>query len=257
MKIAVTGKGGVGKTTIASLLAILFAREGNRVIAIDGDPDSNLALSLGISKEEAAKITPLSELKELIQERTGSVPGVSGGIFKLNPSVDDIPERFSIEHNGVKLMVFGNCRMGGSGCYCPENAFLKNLLKHLLIQREDIVILDMEAGIEHLTRGTASSVDAFIIVVEPGLKSIQTAEKIKQLANDLGIVKIYVIGNKINSELDKDFIRNQLKGMNIIGFLSFSPKVIKADIEGRNAFYENEEIVREIRTVKDILITLK
>lgn len=182
MKLAIAGKGGVGKTTLASLLAMVYSAEGKRVIAIDADPDANLALALGISMEEARHITPIVELKDLIEERTGAKPGTSGMFFKLNPKVDDIPDRFSVKKDGVSLMLMGTIKGGGTGCICPESVLLKSLLSHLLLERSDVVIMDMEAGLEHLGRGTAEAVDAFIIVVEPGKRSLQTAEAVGRLA---------------------------------------------------------------------------
>jgi len=187
MKLAITGKGGVGKSTMASLLAWIYATEGNNVIAIDADPDGNLAAALGISIDEARNITPIAQLKELIQERTGVQAGSMGSFFKLNPKVDDIPERFSIQKDGIKLLVMGTVKSGGSGCLCPESALLKSLLSHLVLSRSDVVIMDMDAGVENLGRGTARAVDAFIIVVEPGQRSFQTARAVRDLGKDLGI----------------------------------------------------------------------
>ena len=173
MKIAVTGKGGGGKTTLASILSHLYKEDGRRVIAVDADPDANLASALGISREESAKIKPIADMAELIEERTGAKKGSMGGIFKLNPKVDDIPEGIGYHLNGIILLIMGKSKAAASGCYCPENVLLRRLLKHLVIERREVIIVDMEAGIEHLTRGTAESVDAFIVVVEPGQRSLQ------------------------------------------------------------------------------------
>ncbi|HID94450.1 MAG TPA: adenylyl-sulfate kinase [Candidatus Latescibacteria bacterium] len=219
MKIAVTGKGGVGKTTLAAALALLFSRDGIKVVAIDGDPDSNLAATLGFP--EAEKIVPLAEMKQLIAERTGVKEGVIGSYFKLNPRVDDIPERFCPEYKGIRLMVMGGIRSGGSGCFCPENAFLKSLLAHLLIARDEVVILDMEAGVEHLSRGTAAAVDALILVVEPTKRSIETALRIKRLASDLQIKKVFVVPNKLRTKADADFIKSNLQGLEFLGSIRY------------------------------------
>ncbi|NQT67539.1 MAG: AAA family ATPase, partial [Actinobacteria bacterium] len=186
MKIAISGKGGVGKTTLVACLSKYYANKNHKVIAVDADPDANLAVTLGIGYDEASKITPLAEMKKLIEERTGAKPGGYGAFFKLNPRVDDIPQKFGIEIDGVRLLVAGTVKAGGSGCYCPENVLLKNLFRHLLVDREEIVILDMEAGIEHLGRGTCESMDALIIVVEPGLRSVQTARTVRKMSLDLG-----------------------------------------------------------------------
>lgn len=204
MKIAITGKGGVGKTTLASLLAHLYAEEGKRVIAVDADPDANLASALGISREEAEKIKPITDMAELIEERTGVKPGSIGGMFRLNPKVDDLPEDIGYRLNGIILLTMGKLKAASSGCYCPENVLLRSLLKHLIIDRSEVVIVDMEAGIEHLTRGTAESVDAFIVVVEPGQRSMQTAKTVFEMAKNLGVQKVFVVANKVEDKRTSD-----------------------------------------------------
>jgi CO dehydrogenase maturation factor len=230
MKIAISGKGGVGKTLLASLLARIFAEQGYSVIAIDADPDANLATTLGFP--DADRVTPLSEMKELIAERTETKEGKSGLYFKINPRVDDIPEKYSLKHNGIRLLVMGPVKKGGTGCYCPENAFLAALLSHLLIARGEVVILDMAAGIEHLGRGTAKAVDKLIIVVEPGRVSIETAYRIEKLARDIGIENLAVVGNKIHdqSEKEMEFIKSNLKGFDILGFIPYDPAITQAEI---------------------------
>jgi CO dehydrogenase maturation factor len=155
MKIAVTGKGGVGKTTVSAMLCHIFASEGKKVIAVDADPDANLATAIGISSNEINALRPIAELTELIEERTGAKPGSSGGIFKINPRVDDIPEDFGYKKDNITLLIMGKSKFAASGCYCPEHALLRRLLKHIIVDRDEVVIVDMEAGIEHLTRGTA------------------------------------------------------------------------------------------------------
>ncbi len=189
MKLAVTGKGGVGKTTAASLLCWVYASAGNKVIAIDANPDANLATALGISSDEAQRITPIAELKDLIQERTGVKAGSIGAFFKVNPKVDDIPEQFSVKKDGIELLVMGTVKKGGSGCLCPEGALLRSLLSHLVLSRSEVVVMDMDAGVENLGRGTAKAVDAFIIVVEPGQRSFQTSRAIRGRAKEPGVGK--------------------------------------------------------------------
>jgi CO dehydrogenase maturation factor len=232
MKIAVTGKGGVGKTTLSAILSHLFASEGKRVIAVDADPDANLAAALGIPKADADRIRPIAEITELIAERTGAKPGTSGGIFKLNPRVDDIPEQFGYRSGNIVLIRTGKSKEAASGCYCPENVFLRRLLGHLVVSRDEVVIVDMEAGIEHLTRGTAEAVDAFIVVVEPGQRSIQTANTVRDMAVGLGVKKVLVVANKVRGEQDLDFIRKQLHGMDLIGYIGFSHEIMESDIAG-------------------------
>lgn len=254
MKIAITGKGGVGKTTLAGVLSLIFSQEGHRVLAVDADPDANLASALGVSPNEFEKVVPLAEMVDLIQERTGAKPGGMGAMFKLNPKVDDIPDKYSIVFNGIRLLIMGkSSKKGGSGCYCPENILLKRLMRHLLVEKDEVVILDMEAGIEHLSRGTADSVEAFIVVVEPGTRSIQTAYNIKKLANDIGIKKILVVGNKVRSATDKEFILSHLAEFEVIGFVPFDQKVVQADIDGKSPFQISELVVDEVKKIKGVL----
>jgi len=255
-KLAITGKGGVGKTTLASVLARLYAAEGHTVLAIDADPDANLGAALGISVEELRRITPIAQLEELIQERTGSSPGSIGGFFKLNPKVDDIPDRFSAAKDGIRLLVLGTVKKGGSGCICPESTLLKSLLTHLLLRREEIVILDMEAGIEHLGRGTASAVDAFISVVEPGMRSIDTAQAVRKLAEDIGIKKCYVVGNKITDDADRQFITDNLPDFTVLGFISQNPRIAEADRKGVSPFDIDPKIISEVKAIKERLDTI-
>ncbi len=210
LKLAIGGKGGVGKTTITSLLArcIAHLNKDNKVIAIDADPVANLAAGLGIPEE--TPITPVAELSDLIAERTGAKPGTMGGFFTLNPKVDDIPDRFSLERDGVKLLVMGTVQSGGSGCICPESTILKALMNHLVLARNEIVIMDMEAGVEHLGRATSGSVDALVAVVNPGKRSRVAAERIRKLGQDIGIKKIVVLGNKVRSVEDENLITESL-----------------------------------------------
>jgi len=251
MKIAITGKGGVGKTTLASLLSHLFVEEGKRVIAVDADPDANLASALGIQKQEAKKIIPVAEMGELIEERTGAKAGSMGGMFRLNPKVDDLPEGIGYHMNGITLLIMGKSKAAASGCYCPENVLLRRLLRHLVVERSEVVIVDMEAGIEHLTRGTAESVDAFIVVVEPGQRSIQTAYAVKDMAKDLGVNKVFVVANKVRSAADMEFIKKNIGDMEIAGFMRFNEAIMEADIKGYPPYLYSPESVTEVREIKD------
>jgi CO dehydrogenase maturation factor len=208
MKIAVTGKGGVGKTTFASTLARLYAKDGKKVLAVDVDPDANLGLALGFSQEELDAIVPISKMTKLIEERTGasSASGL-GKFFRINPKVDDIPDKFAKEINGVKLLVLGTVETANSGCVCPEHVMLKRIISHLIINDDDVVILDMEAGLEHLARGTTEKMDQFIVVIEPGARSVQTYKNVKRLAKDLGIETVRVVANKVRNEKDEEFVK--------------------------------------------------
>lgn len=253
MKIAVTGKGGVGKTTLSSVLSYLYALEGRKVIAVDADPDANLASALGISHEEAEKIRPIADIGELIEERTGAKPGSMGGMFKINPKVDDLPEGLGYKINGITLLVMGKSKAASSGCYCPENVLLRRLLKHLVVDRDEVVVVDMEAGIEHLTRGTTGSVDAFIVVVEPGQRSIQTAGVIRRMAEELGVRKVFVVANKVRGEEDVAFIKRGLGELELLGYLSFSDAIMEADIRGVSPFSHSPRTVDEVKSIKTAL----
>ena len=253
MKIAVTGKGGVGKTTLSSILSFLFASEGRKVIAVDADPDANLASALGVPREEAGKIRPIADLNELIEERTGAKPGGMGGIFKLNPRVDDLPEGLGYKIDGITLLVTGKTKAASSGCYCPENVLLRRLLKHLVVERDEVVIVDMEAGIEHLTRGTAEAVDAFIVVVEPGQRSIQTAGVVREMAAQLGVKNVFVVANKVRGEEDLNFIRKGIGEMELAGYLSFHHDVMEADIRGASPYSFSPQTVEEVRNIKSTI----
>jgi CO dehydrogenase maturation factor len=228
-KLAVSGKGGVGKTTWAALLAGAYAKRGDNVLAIDADPSPCLANALGLPPELAQEIVPIAEMEELIYERTGAKPGTTGGYFRLNPKVDDIPERFSAVYKGIRLLQLGHVEKGGSGCICPESTLLKALVTHLLLGRRDVVILDMYAGTEHLGRGTAAAVDAFLIVVEPSARSLATAKQIEQLARDINIQHLFVLANRVRSDADRAFIVANGPKLPLLGVLPEDPAVLEAD----------------------------
>ena len=228
MKIAISGKGGVGKTSIAALLAKFLHRAGYRVLAVDADPDANLAATLGFP--HASDIVPMVEMKELIEERMGAKLGGFGALFKLNPKVDDLPAKYCFEHDGIRLMVMGQIRKGGSGCFCPENAFVRRLLAHLLMEEKDVLIVDMEAGIEHLTRGTSEAVDVLIVVVEPGMRSIETAYKVRDLAADLGIQTVLGVANKVRGAKDRAFILDRMQDIQVIGFIPYSEEILMGNM---------------------------
>jgi CO dehydrogenase maturation factor len=229
MKLAITGKGGVGKTTLTALLAQGYADAGRQVLAVDADPSPCLAGALGFPDELRAKLHPIAEMDELIEERTGAKPGTIGGFFSLNPRVDDIPERFSVTHRGVRLLEMGSVDIGGSGCICPEAAMLKTLFTHLMFRKDDVLLLDMYAGVEHLGRATVDFVDAMLVVVEPTRRSIGTATQIKKLANDIGLTRLYLVGNKVRNEDEANFLSAQTPGLPLLGFLPADLAVQEAD----------------------------
>ena len=234
MKLAVSGKGGVGKTTFAALMIRTLNAEGKRVLAIDADPDANLAAGVGIA--DADKIVPIADMEELVFERTGAKPGSIGGYFKLNPKVDDLPDEISVKFDGIKLMRLGGIKKGGSGCICPESALLRALVMHIVLARDEVVVMDMEAGIEHLGRATAKAVDKLIVVVEPGRRSIDTAEHIRKLAGEIGLNHIAVVGNKIRGSKDEEFLRTHLDDFEFLGFLPYDEALIEADLNGVSPF---------------------
>lgn len=255
LKLAITGKGGVGKTTLTALLAYVFAERGHKVLAIDADPATGLAAACGVPAEVAEAIVPVADMEDLIYERTGARKGETGGFFKLNPRVDDIPDRFAVSQDGIRILTMGTVKGGGAGCMCPESALLRSLVTHLLLRRDEVLILDMEAGVEHLGRGTAGTVDAFIVVVEPGRRSIQTARAIASLAHDLGIERLYVVGNKLLSSEDKDFLTEQLAGFDILGFLPSDARAIESDRRGEAVFALAPDLVADVGLIADRLMS--
>lgn len=256
MKIAITGKGGVGKTTLASLLSKAFSEDGYTVLAIDANPDPNLAMALGIPAATIQKLIPVAEMVDLIEERTGAKPGTSGGYFKLNPRVDDIPDKYAISINHIKILYMGTIIKGGAGCICPESAVLKSLTSHLILRRSEVVIMDMDAGFEHIGRGTAAAVDGFITVVEPGQRSLQTARTIKKLSRDIGVEKVYIVGSKTRTEEERTFIKDHLPDYEILGFIDYDSKIAEADIKGLSVYDYSPEAAREAIRIKDKLEAL-
>lgn len=219
MKIAFGGKGGVGKTTLAAAMIRLLAAESRKVLAVDADPNSNLARALGFPKADVIK--PIVEMKDLIYERMEiKTDNPAGSFYKLNPKVEDIPEKFVMTRRGVNLIVMGTVERGGSGCVCPESTFLRELLKRLVMSEDEDIVMDMEAGIEHLGRSTAISMDALLIVTDPSIVSIETAKRLKGLSDDLKM-KTFFIGNRVEGPEDADFLNRMLGSKAILGMVSY------------------------------------
>lgn len=229
MKLAISGKGGVGKTTLTALLAQVYADGGRQVLAVDADPSPCLAGALGFPQELRAQLHPIAEMDGLIEERTGAKPGTTGGFFTLNPRVDDIPERFSVVHRGVRLLEMGSVDLGGSGCICPESAMLKTLFTHLLFRKDDVLLLDMYAGVEHLGRATVDFVDAMLIVVEPTRRSLGTASQIVRLARDIGLKRMFLVGNKVRNDDEAGFLKVEAGDVPLLGYLPADLRVQEAD----------------------------
>ncbi|HTX60727.1 MAG TPA: ArsA-related P-loop ATPase [Methanobacterium sp.] len=256
MKIAITGKGGVGKTTLSGTLAFILSRT-YKVFVIDADPDMNLASSMGVQTQ----ITPISQMKDLIKERTGAEPGSAfGEVFKINPKISDLPEAMSVPIEGsenLRLLVMGTVDKGGEGCICPASVLLKALMRNLILKKDEVIILDMEAGIEHLGRRTAEAVNMMIIVVEPGLKSLETAERIKRLASDIGIKNIMVVFNKVSSKKEEEFLGSKVNdlGLEILGCIPRDDVVVVADMEGGSLINHPESVALDsIRRIAENIL---
>jgi CO dehydrogenase maturation factor len=234
MKIAISGKGGVGKSTLAAALALLMARRGQKVLAVDADPDSNLAACLGISKEKQKTIVPISKQVALIEERTGAKVKQYGQIFKLNPEVSDVADRYALLHDGVALLVLGAVQKGGGGCACPESVLIRALVTDLVLVKNEALVMDMEAGVEHLGRGTARGVDAMIVVLEPGQRSIETAQRVIRMGKEIGLRSVQFVANKITSADDEMFIRSAFPEHRLLGTIPFSEDIRLSDRTGRS-----------------------
>ncbi|MBU2510447.1 P-loop NTPase [bacterium] len=258
MKIAISGKGGVGKSTIAAALSLLLAKQGKNVLALDADPDANLAAALGITKSLQETVIPISRQVELIEERTGAKINRYGQIFKLNPEVADVSGKFGTRLKGINLIVLGAVKQGGSGCACPESVFIKSLVTDLVLYKDDILIVDMEAGVEHLGRATARGVDAMLVVVEPGQRSIDCAFRIIEMAAEIGIKSVQIIANKICSVEDEIFIKESFPGKTILSFFPFSDAFRHSDKTGLSVLDSlPAEITEQFERLLSTLFSIK
>jgi CO dehydrogenase maturation factor len=252
VKIAISGKGGVGKTTLAATLAYIFKEKGQKVLAIDADPDANLAGALGFT--DLKGLTPISEMKELVAERTGSQPGSYGTMFAINPKVDDLPDTLAKEINGVRFMTLGGVKKGGGGCVCPESVMLKSIVMNLVLARDEVVIMDMEAGLEHLGRATSTGVDALIAVAEPGQRSLETCRTIKKLGADLRMKRVCVVGNKTRGPADEEFIASNVDGLEVLGFIPYAQSIVDADRLGVSVYANSPEAAAAAREIHRKLV---
>jgi len=254
VKIAIGGKGGVGKTTVCAVWAQLFAESGFDVLAIDADPNTNLALAFGIPSQQSPE--PLIKLKELITERTGTGKEAVGAYFKLNPKVSDLPEKYWLEVGKLKLLVLGAITRAGAGCACPEGAFLKALLTHTILQRQEVVLVDLAAGVESMGRASVQGIDALVVVVEPGGRSIETANNITKMAKELGIGCVGAIANKITEPAQTDVIESQLDDVVLLGTLKYTRSLQEADLRRAPVFGADTELVEQLKQAKNQLIDL-
>lgn len=273
LKIAIGGKGGVGKTTVCAVWAELFAEDGREVLAIDADPNTNLASAFGILSEQSPE--PLIKMKQLIAERTATGKDAVGTYFKLNPKVSDLPEKYWLEVEPVgnsimgknsknisnragklKLLVLGAITQAGAGCACPEGAFLKTLLTHTILQRQEVVLVDLAAGVEFMGRASVQGIDALVVVVEPGGRSIETAINIARMGKELGIKHVAAVANKITETAQTDVIKSQLKNVALLGSLRYSRSVQEADLRRTPVIEADAELVEQLREAKDTLTDL-
>ncbi len=254
MKIAIGGKGGVGKTTVCSVWAQLFAEEGHDVLAIDADPSLSLGAAFGLPAQSTPK--PLIEMKDLIAERTGTRRDAVGAYFRLNPTVSDLPEEHWLNVGNVKLLVLGAVTRAGGGCACPEGAFLKALLTHTILQRDELVLVDLAAGVEFLGRASVQGIDAFVVVVEPGSRSIETAGNIAAMARELGIGTVGAIANKVTEPAQLDVIRSKLGDTPLLGAVTYSKSIQEADLKRAPVMQADAAAVSELNEARHRLVEL-
>jgi CO dehydrogenase maturation factor len=255
MKIAVSGKGGVGKTLIAGGLAKSFADRGFKSIAIDADSSPNLAMTLGLGVEQARNITPITENKELVESKTET--GYSG-VYRLSFTVDDIVREYSVTTPlGVNLIVMGTVKSMGAGCMCAPNAVVRALLRHLVVERDESVVLDLEAGVEHIGRGTAQAVDALLVIADSNLKSLEIAKHIHDMAQKAGMKNLFLVGNRVMNDMQAQAIKSyaERNDLDLLSLVPFDQKVIEADMNGETPLSHKEiAAVQTIDNICDLLL---
>lgn len=256
MKIAISGKGGVGKSTLAAAFAMLMARQDQKVLAVDADPDANLAAALGIPAEKQKDIIPISRQVELIEERTGAKVRQYGQIFKLNPRVSDIADNYAYVHKGIALLVLGSVEQGGSGCACPENVLIRALVTDMILYKDEALVMDMEAGVEHLGRATARGVDTMIVVIEPGQRAVDCAKKVIRMSNEIGLKDIQFVANKVSGPRDEQFIRNAFPAHELLGLIPYSEEIRRSDRDGLSVLDGlSKDMVGRFQSILDKLKT--
>lgn len=250
MKIAISGKGGVGKTTFSANLIRAFVNRGYHVYAVDADPDVSLGATLGLPADELANLRPIIEMKEIVDDRTGG----AGAFFTLNPKVDDLIDDFTVREGNVSFLRMGAIKQGGTACYCKENSFLYAVLNSLLLDKNDVVVMDMSAGIEHLTRGTSRGVDMIVIVTEPTRVSVQTAKVVQKLASELGIRRVKILVNKVRTEKEKEFVRSQFTEAELLGMIPFDEAVLENAVEEESGILEGSGVMPGIDEILETIL---
>ncbi len=253
-RVAIGGKGGVGKTTVCGVLAQLLAKSGLDVLAIDADPDTNLAAALGATAVQVPE--SIINMKKLISERTGTDKNATGAYFRMNPEVGDIPEKYWVEINGLKLFVLGGITRAGAGCACAEGSFLRALLTHTMLNRKEAIIVDLEAGVECMGRSSIEGINALIVVVEPGSRSIETALNISQMAKSLNIKQVSAIINKVTDDSQIEQIRSQLGAIPVLTAIKYTPEIQRADMDRSNVLDSAPSLVEKLSEAKDVLMKM-
>ena len=246
MRIVIAGKGGVGKTTTCAILSSIFAEDGMNVLAVDEDPQQNLAFSLGYPTDRASEIIPLSKNAAYIEEKVGVRPGSGwGGVLRLNPQVSDVVERYGIAiDDRISLLVMGSVSNAAGGCLCPENALLGSVLRYIRLRRNEVILMDTQAGVEHFGRAMSDGFSQAVLVTEPSFNAYSVAEHSASLARELGIRHVHLVVNKVRSESDIRKIE-RLSGGGVrftsVHYLPYNEEIIESEPDVRRIWSANTE----------------